>query len=400
MSSRPKILVVGLELDWAGAARLPHALQDAGFEVGVACRAGAFLAHTRFRDRFFPLPDKIHGEKILARIETIVREWPPDLLVPTDDCTAGFLAGVHEAITKNGDSGNLAELLKRSLGNPPAVREALSKRQTLETARRLGVRVPASQTVSSRSEALAFGGRHGFPIVLKRSSGFAGSGVFICRNEADIARAFRILRWDETILGRAFSAFARLCGWRMESRWLPVDQSITASRFIAGKCAMSLTAAFEGRMLAALTAEKVESLLDDKGPSSVVRFVRNEEMRRASQTLLQHWKLTGLIGFDFMLDAQGQAWLIECNPRPTPLAHLGARAGEDLCRALRNHLAGEPPLPPATAPPGLIVAHFPAESWRDQRSPYLTSAFHDVPADDPELLKCLRQTKPPKPWFR
>jgi hypothetical protein len=52
MSASPKILIVGLE-SWAGVARLPHALQDAGFEVGVACFEDNYLAATRFRDRFF-----------------------------------------------------------------------------------------------------------------------------------------------------------------------------------------------------------------------------------------------------------------------------------------------------------------------------------------------------------
>jgi len=95
---------------------------------------------------------------------------------------------------------------------------------------------------------------------------------------------------------------------------------------------------------------------------------------------------------------RGQAWLIECNPRPTPIAHLGARAGEDLCLALHHRLVSASMLPRTTdIPIEFVVAHFPQESWRDPNSPYFASAFHDVPVDDLELLQCLKQAEPPKP---
>src|SRR5271154_5454227 len=132
MLSRPKILLFGLELYWPGPPRLPRAFQEAGFEVGVACRAKAFMAHTKFLDRFFPLPDKNRGRKLVARLEEIVGLWMPDLLQPTDDQTVLFLSRVHEFIAGQENSNRLADLLKRSLGDPVAMREALSKRRTLE----------------------------------------------------------------------------------------------------------------------------------------------------------------------------------------------------------------------------------------------------------------------------
>jgi len=102
------------------------------------------------------------------------------------------------------------------------------------------------------------------------------------------------------------------------------------------------------------------------------------------------WGLAGFIGFDFIVDARGDAWLIECNPRPTPIAHLGERAGEDICLALRRQLAGLPPLS-MQQKETLIVAHFPHEALRDPASPYLTAAIYDVPRDDPGLLRRLSQ---------
>jgi biotin carboxylase len=395
MSSRPKILLVGLELHWPAPSRLPRALQAAGFAVGVACHARAFLAHTKFRDHFFRLPDKNHGDGILAGLKTIFSAWPPDLLLPMDDWTALFLTRVHERLSAAGDASRLVDLLRRSLGNPVSTSEALSKRRTVEIARGLGVRVPASRTVDSAPEILEFGRAHGFPVVLKLSYASSGKGVAVCRDEKEISATLASLRQEKKTTSRVKFFRERLRGRMMETGWLPGDSSLTVNQFIPGKCATSLTVALEGKMLAALTAEVEHTYLDAHGPASVIRLVRNEEMRSASATMLKHWGLTGMIGFDFMLDAMGQAWLIECNPRPTPLAHLGAHVGEDLCVALHQGLISAPP-PPATEPPKeLLIAHFPQESWRDPNSQYFTSAYHDVPVDDPGLLACLKNHPAP-----
>lgn len=394
MSSRPKILVVGLELQWHGAARLPRALQEAGFEVGIACRPHALLARTKFRDEFFPLPPKKHGGVILEWLNTLVQSWSPDLILPMDDQTALFLAQSHNRIADKNFSA-LKSLLRRSLGNPAALHEAASKRLTLEIARGLGIRVPAAKNVAHRRDVLVFAREHQFPVVLKRSFDCGGNGVFVCRNENEICGALKALRWTESFGGRLRLWRERFRGRMMDKSWLPADETITVSQFITGTCAMSAAATVDGEMLGALTAIKEQSHPDEKGPSSVVRFVDHEEMRAMSEKLLQHWKLTGLVGFDFMIDAANHAWLIECNPRPTPIVHLGARAGEDLCLALHRKLISATPPPRAKICNGLVVAHFPQESWRDANSEYLKSAFHDVPWDDPALLQSLKEAVPP-----
>ena len=60
-SPRPKVLLLALELHWPAAARLPRALQTAGFEVGALCRPGAYLACTKFIDQVFSLPSENRG---------------------------------------------------------------------------------------------------------------------------------------------------------------------------------------------------------------------------------------------------------------------------------------------------------------------------------------------------
>ena len=68
-------------------------------------------------------------------------------------------------------------------------------------------------------------------------------------------------------------------------------------------------------------------------------------------------------------------------------SEVGARIGEDLCAALFCRLTAQPP--PAVRPSEQLVAHFPAELRRDPASAYLTTAYHDVPWEDPELCRRL-----------
>lgn len=387
MSAPPKILIVGLE-SWAGVARLPRALQDAGFEVGVACFEDNYLAATRFRDRFFPWrPGDRRGGVLLRQLAAITGEWRPDFLVPADDPTVAFLARSFERLSSR---SRLASLLKFSLGNPAALREATSKHGTAERARQCGVRVPRSRAVASEAEMLAFARETGFPFLLKQSHGWAGIGVVICRDESEAVAAWR--NWNRKLTWkRRFYAWRNRVRRRETSaRWLPADRVIVASQFIAGKPAFCQLTVLAGRVLAGLTALKEKTYPDAKSPSSLVLLVRNEEMRLAAGKLAGAWGLSGFIGFDFMLDPQGDAWLIECNPRPTSIAHLGARAGENVCLALHHQLAGLPQLP-MQQKGTLIVAHFPHEMMRDPASPYLTAAIHDVPRDDPGLLRRLSE---------
>ncbi len=394
MTSRPKILVFGFELRWLGPARLPRALQAAGFEVGIAGRPRALSALTCFRDHFFPLPENFSGPKHFSVLQSIINTWHPDLILPSDDTAALFLSSAHFQAARLGDQP-LAKILEHSLGNPAAIQQAGSKRLTMDTARALVLRVPASQTIASRADLTKFIARQGFPLVLKNSFGCSGKSVFICPDAAAADAAWQRLRqhqrWE-----REFQARLRQLRERQFSRrWLPVDLTCTASQYIPGRCASSLAAVGGGAVLGLLTSMNEETFPDEQSPASVVRFIRHEEMRATTAQLVKHWGLTGLIGFDFQIDHAGNAWLLECNPRPTPIAHLGKLVGEDLCLALRNWVSAAP-LPRGEHKDNFLVAHFPQELWRDPQSAHLQSAFHDVPLDDLKLLAEIQQTDPPR----
>jgi ATP-grasp domain len=102
--------------------------------------------------------------------------------------------------------------------------------------------------------------------------------------------------------------------------------------------------------------------------------------------------LSGMIGFDFMIEAaSGDAYLIEMNPRNTPICAVRLGPGRDLAEALVARLALRPvrERPPRTERD--IVVFFP-DTWReDPANHFLHSGYHDVPWEQPELVRALMQ---------
>jgi hypothetical protein len=390
--ARLKILIFCLSPKWITIARLPRALQRAGFEVGVACSERSVLITTRFRDRTFILPHRFCGETILRKLIEIVRDWQPDLLLPADDNAVLFLSRVNQLVstTSQNDTDGLAVLLRRSLGKLESLTEATSKQRTIERARRLGLRVPSGCVVESTATALDFARSSGFPVVLKRSFSWGGSGVTICHEESDLLQTWQRLWWRCKVKNRLYTWCDRLRGRRAASFWMPADQSITINQYIPGEPAMCQVVAVNGRVLAGAAAHKIQCTPDAKGPSSVLRFVAGGEMLQMASALTCAWELTGFLSFDFMVDAADRPWLVECNPRATAIAHLSRLTGDDLCELYYRHFAG---IPESVAPKRreLEVALFPQEWRRDPASPYLTSIYHDVPWDDLDLMSRLMQ---------
>jgi hypothetical protein len=79
--------------------------------------------------------------------------------------------------------------------------------------------------------------------------------------------------------------------------------------------------------------------------------------------------------------------LIEMNSRSTPLCHFALGGGRDPVAALVARLQGAPPpsRPAITVNP--VIAYFP-QAWQAMpASALLRTAYHDVPWEDPALVK-------------
>jgi predicted ATP-grasp superfamily ATP-dependent carboligase len=170
----------------------------------------------------------------------------------------------------------------------------------------------------------------------------------------------------------------------------PDLRGLSVQRFISGKPGMFSAVAITGKLLAGYSVLKEQVYPGVVGPSAVVRFIDHPEMATTGRALIEHFNYTGFIEFCFVVeDPTGYAYLLECNARPAPIASLGAYVGVDLCRALFRGLRGDTRPARNALKCGTVIAIFPQEWRRNPGSALLRSEFHDVPWDDPDLLRAL-----------
>ena len=366
------VLIVAIETGRWGPARLPHALKTAGLTVAALCPADNAIAATDFLDRHYALPASRSARPLAKALAAAIRDCRPALIVPADEQTVALL---HSFVRKGPgvlDAQALATIV-RSLGRPAQFDAMLMKSDTLALARTLGIAVPAGGTVASADGAAALAAQIGFPVYLKSSFGWAGQGVTRCEDAAALHAACPA---PPSRLG-ALKALAR--HW-MGRDWYPNSPAVDVQGAIAGKPAMYCAVAWQGKMLAGFAGIPRETV-SATGPSSVVWLGAHPAMAEATERMVAAMGATGFIGFDFMLDdATGAPLLLECNPRPIQVCHLGERIGADLMAPLAEALVGRIPPGPAIAPDREVeVALFPHAARRDD---FGQDVLLDVPWDD------------------
>lgn len=403
-------VLVATTVNFSGIARMPRALSVAGWEVAVLCLQDSYIDASRYIDRRFhikaPMVQRqFHrpralkqqtGHGYLTALVRAVESWQPALVVPGDEPTARFIHQVVHAPEAGRQAtvpAPVLAILERSLGNSECYGALLNKRTTRALAVSLGIEVPEQVPASSLAEAVAAADTIGYPVVLKRAVGYGGDGVIVCRDAGALRRAWRRSTSPTSNLPRRLENLARRgIGDPLGAAWHPTDQGIDIQRFVAGRAAGYSLVAVRGRCLAgfSVVAEQQDPV---SSASTVVRFVENPQMEQAAAALAAHCGYTGFLQFDFIVDdATGRSLLLESNPRPTPATHLGAMAGTDLCAALLGGLDGSLREPPQKAREGAVVALFPQEWARQPSSPYLHDAYHDVPWDEPALVKAYAKT--------
>ena len=142
---------------------------------------------------------------------------------------------------------------------------------------------------------------------------------------------------------------------------------------------------WQGSVLAGIAVEVV-SADGLTGPASVVRVVDNSKMLLSAERLARRLNLSGFFGLDFMIeDGSNEAFLIEMNPRCTPLCHLRLGIGRDMIGALWAQLSGQPLPDSMPVTENNMIAYFPQAM--NSKSEYLESSFHDIPQGEPELVE-------------
>jgi len=143
----------------------------------------------------------------------------------------------------------------------------------------------------------------------------------------------------------------------------------------------------DGRVLAGISVE-VAYCDKENGPGAVVTFSENPQMEESSRRIVESLGLSGFHGFDFVIENEtDKAYLLEINPRQTPVAHLTTADGVSLVRAVCESLSYAPRY---IAPPVIEerIALFPyGVSAAERRGEDAVKLYLDVPWDEPALLR-------------
>lgn len=349
-----RVLMVSRALDWLEPPRLLRSLACAGAHVAYLAHKDSMLTRTRHADHRFEwdTDQSRHGQNL----EYAVAASGADRLLPADEAAAQWLHARHR--DPHADPA-LRALIARSLGDPDYFQICGDKLAITKLAAELDIDIPTTEALDHDVEAGLFVHRNGWPVVIKSRRGFAGIGVYPCASLSDLRHA---------------------------QRNCPRNGGRLIQQFCPGTTWMNVFAADGGETLAQLCFAKERQHPEPIGPSTVVRADYDREMQDASARLVRALGFSGFGSIDYLRTEDGRSLLLEFNPRPTPVCHLGKLLGVDLASAWVDGTQRDS----QAVDRGTRIALFPQELRRDRTGAGLAGCLHDVPQDEPELLAAMR----------
>jgi len=387
---KPTILVAATS-HWFPAARLAMAMADAGCIVEGVCPVGHPLGKIRAVSRTY----RYNGLAPVRSFSAAIRAAKPQLIIPGDDLAAHQLHHLHRRELLRGENGaQVCCLIERSLGSPESFPVVYERATLMRLAQEDGVRVPQSAVIASVNQLREWAAKVGFPLVLKADGTSGGDGVRIVQTIEEAESAYRKLQ-APTQLARA--AKRALVDYDKTLVWpslLRRRRVVSGQVFVSGREATSTVACWQGAVIGSLHFEVINKR-HQAGPATVMRLIDHPDVSYAVEKIVRRLKLSGVHGFDFMLEAStGKAYLIEINPRITQVGHLALGPGRDLSAALVAAMSGCAIQPTPKVTDKDIITLFPQEWMREPSSSYLRSGYHDVPWAEAELLQvCVRHAR-------
>lgn len=255
--------------------------QRAGWEVGVAesWRSTVTSLSNAASARFLVPPPRFAFEDFADRLSEIARTFVPDVLIPT--CEEVFwVARAKE---------RLEPFTRVFCPKLDVLRELHDKGAFAVRAANVGLRIPETRVLTSEADLDAVRGEAD-RLVFKPSFSRFGTSTSIrpSRNELRHVRPSEREPW----VAQAFVNGREVCAYGVAVHGRLRALAVYESRFRAGRA------------------------------SIVFEAERNDAVRRWVETFASLTNAHGQLAFDFMEDARGEVWALECNPRLTSGAHL------------------------------------------------------------------------------
>jgi hypothetical protein len=367
---------------WHNAARLAISLSEAGCVVSAVCPSHNPLLKTNAVQETFSYSGIHPMDSLRSAIETT----NPSIIVPCDDLAAQHLHELYACERKLETSGTkITTLIMRSLGSPESYPTVSARYDLIKMASQEGIRVPDTALLNTVDDLKSWHTRQPFPWVLKADGTSGGHSVKIAYTLMDAEKIFfelsQRLRATQVI---KWLIVDRDSFW-LRPWWNRLSPRITVQSYIQGHPANSAVVCSDGSVLAGICVE-VLSAKGQTGPASVVRVIDNTEMMLAAERIARRLGIAGFFGLDFMIEeSSGTPYLIEMNPRCTPLCHLRLGKGRDMIGPLWAQISGQPVRETSPVSSNDVIVYFPQALQNE--TPFLKSGFHDIPQGEPDLIQ-------------
>ncbi len=351
--------------DWAGPARTAWSLTKHGAEVCVVAPPEAYAAKTKFKFADLLMPFEDIDRHMPSVVRTLAEEFGAHSVLAGDDLAFASLAKLVQRMDGLQLSDTTRAMMARSMPNAVSAK-LLACDSDFIVAQQQGRRCPAPPCLPNPSpmEAEAFAARVGYPVVVKRDGFASGAGVNVCHDAGQLQKAL------------AFTPTH------------PRNATFVVQKFIRGTVYGATVSGVTGRPLAGFAFVKHECSTFN-GATSVAKLDNREEILRNAFELFEMYGLNGYAGFDYIAGDDGKTYFIEINPRLMPTGHFTEdMVGVDLTAAFLAAVRGDV-VPRPVAAKHEYIALFPNEWGRDVESPYLRSALHDIPWEDPSVFAAM-----------
>lgn len=381
--ARPRILIVSW-LRWVAGPRLASALIELGAEVHTHCSSfHPMRAVDGVESRSaYSMTDPVRS------IRAAIRRVRPDVVVSCDDETTNRLYRLLVEAEGGGrpDDAFIAGCIERSFGATEAFSVCTSRAELLAAATAAGVRAPLTTAIESWVQLSAWIEANGLPAYLKADGTHGGNGVIEIHSVEEARRAWKRLSSPPSLVEAAKYLVKQQDLGRLGAMIMRRHGAISVQSAVNGHAANCLAVCKDGALLAYIGVE-VGATAKPNGFGTIVRYSDNADMRHAAEAIAHRLHLNGVFGLDFVVkDGTDEAYLIEMNPRLTPLGHLHFGHEHDpaaaLCALVTNDLErrerqGEPPRE--------AIAVFPHMLARG--APVGVALMVDAPWTQPELLR-------------
>ncbi len=375
----PKVLLA-TTCRWISAARIGMALRDAGCTVDAVCPSGHPLRTTNVFSALY----RFNGLRPQASFLQACRCSIPDLVAPCDELAAQLL---HRLCAADATPASIRQLIQRSVGDAACFPAIESRSEFLAIAQQEGITVPPTSLVNTPEDLELWLERNPLPAVLKADGTSGGEGVQVATSAQAARSAFRMLRaplasyvvFKRTLVDRDCND---LPGWVSRAR-----RKVSIQPLLEGRDANIAFFAWNGEIVAGTSVEVLQTA-GAKGPATVIKLCDRNCFLDVARKIARRFRLSGFGGLDFILEAgTGKAYLLELNPRVTQTCHLSLESPCDLPGALYASLTGEPMRELRSPIHSDTIALFPGAWQSDPSAEVLRSGFHDVPWQQPSLVR-------------